>query len=241
MHGRWRRRLTLLASGVLAGAERDAVLDHVSGCAACREELRACEQVLALVSADPVRHATSPIPAAALVTRIQARLDEPPARAPWWRLLLLPGAAIAAVVVLVALVTRPPTPTPVEAQVSPEVLDRLERTEARQRAVRYLTDAQDVLVTVASAPQLCNRDRRLLGVGEEVRRSRDLLARRTLLVEAVHVTPAAPLLDDVERVLREVAALQSCAHAGELEAIQREIRERRLLMKIDLVTKELAG
>jgi hypothetical protein len=52
---------------------------------------------------------------------------------------------------------------------------------------------------------------------------------------------ARDVLDDVEEMLRAVAALDACARPQDLEAIRGEIAKRRLLMKIDLVTRELQG
>jgi hypothetical protein len=80
-------------------------------------------------------------------------------------------------------------------------------------------------------------------VGDEARRSRELLARRSLLVELdSESTPQAQdLLDDVEQVLRDVAALEACARRHDLDAIHRDVSRRRLLMKIDLMTRELQG
>jgi len=100
-----------------------------------------------------------------------------------------------------------------------------------------------VLVTMASRPQDCDKANGRVDVGAEARRSRELLARRALLVEIdrAEMAPARPVLEDVERLLREVAALESCAHSGDIEAIHRQIEERRLLMKIDLMARELAG
>ena len=81
-------------------------------------------------------------------------------------------------------------------------------------------------------------------MGAEAERSRDLLARRRLFVESGwrrRRWRARGVLDDVEEMLREVAALDPCARPQDLEAIRGEITRRRLLMKIDLVTRELRG
>jgi hypothetical protein len=124
-----------------------------------------------------------------------------------------------------------------------DALARIENTLERERAARYLSDAQDVLVTVAASPQRCARRHGAVEVGEEAERSRDLLARRRLYVESdgAATVVARDVLDDVEEMLRQVAALDACARPADLEAIRDEIARRRLLMKIDLVTRELQG
>ena len=100
-----------------------------------------------------------------------------------------------------------------------------------------------MLVTVASAPQRCARRHGAVEVGAEAERSRELLARRRLFVETdgAATVVARGVLDDVEEMLREVAALDACARPQDLEAIRGEIARRHLLMKIDLVTRELRG
>jgi hypothetical protein len=258
-HGRWRRRTAFLAVGALDAAEAEGARAHVAGCASCARDLEEMGAALALVSADPRRDAEPPVPLGALVARVQARLDEAPARAAAWRPLLA-GAGLLAVVVAAALAGRSlRTPEPVA---SPETaamsassseagpiadsaaaMHRIETTLERERAARYLSEAQDVLVTVASAPQHCVRRRNAVEVGPEAERSRELLARRRLFVEtdAPSTVVARDVLDDVEEMLREVAALDACARPQDLEAIRGEIARRRLLMKIDLVTRELQG
>ena len=251
-HGRWSRRVSLLAAGVEGESDRAATLAHLEGCAACRAELAAAGEVIALAQADPLREAVPAIPLGALVARVKARVAEEernaaPRRA--WPKAALPLAAAAVVAVLVGLWipghpphVAPPSARP-QATVSEESLRRLENSVARENAVRYLSEAQDVLVTVAAAPLRCDRKRAHVDVGDEARRSRELLARRALLVEAdrEEMAGARPVLEDVSDVLREVAALDPCSRPQDLEAIRDRMSRGRLLMKIDLMTRELQG
>ena len=255
LHGRWRRRTSLLALGALDenGAEAGRARAHLATCAACARDLEEARRALSLLSADPVHGAEPPLPLGALVTRVQARLDEAPERGRGWRPLVA-GAGLLAAAVLVAVVggrgvPPPAPPTAASAETasafadSAEAMGRIESTLERERAARYLSDAQDVLVTVASSPQRCARRRNAVEVGPEAERSRELLARRRLFVEtdAPSTVVARDVLDDVEEMLREVAALDPCARPQDLEAIRGEIARRHLLMKIDLVTRELQG
>jgi hypothetical protein len=258
LHGRWRRRTALLALGALDEAEAGRARAHVGTCAACARDLEETRSALSLVSADPIHAAEPPIPLGALVTRVQARLDEGPERGRAWRPLFAGAGLLAAAVLAAVVVGRgvpPPVPLatastpPVAAETdsasadSAEAMRRIESTLERERAARYLSDAQDVLVTVASSPQRCARRRNAVEVGPEAERSRELLARRRLFVEtdAPSTVAARDVLDDVEEMLREVAALDPCARPQDLEAIRGEIARRHLLMKIDLVTRELQG
>ncbi|MBI3932114.1 MAG: zf-HC2 domain-containing protein [Acidobacteria bacterium] len=251
-HERWRRQVSLLASGALEGPERRAAESHAASCPRCGKELEGIRALLALVASDPVRTTAPPVSLAALARRVEARLDAG-AEAALGMGLSAPRLAAAAAVVLLALLAvlrgptgRPSSEAPAVAEtdvaVPEEMLRRLETRAARNQAVRYLAEAHDVLLTVAAAPQKCHRESDRVDVAEETQRSRALLTRRALVeMDRAVVASAQPVLEDVERVLREVAALESCARRGEVQAIHREVVERRLLMKIDLMTRELQG
>ena len=134
---------------------------------------------------------------------------------------------------------------PVQAgpEIEGESLRRLERNVAREQAARYLNEAQDVIATVAASPRDCDRGQQRVDVEAESRRSRELLARRALLLD-VHegaVAGAQPVLDDVEQILREVASMDACARFRDVERLQGEIERRQLLMKVRLMQRELLG
>jgi hypothetical protein len=261
-HARWRRRVSLLALDALTGHEHEQTLRHLEGCASCRAELRAARDVLELLPADGIRSAEPPLPASVVAARVLDRLDAPrpsPRPAHGWRFAALPAAAaalLAAAVVVPSLVRElrtPAQPSPsapetasaglAGASLDAESLRRLERVLAREQAARYLGDAQALLVTVAATPPRCNREDRTLDVSEEARRSRELLQRRALLVdiEGDDVAAARPVLEDVDELLRELAGLQACSRPAEVLALQQRVGRGRLLMKMDLVAKELLG
>lgn len=245
-HRRHRQRTSLLAAGVVTGREREEALAHLDACPACRDDFAALRSTLELVALDPVRDAEPPIPVGALGARVRARLDEGPPPAAW-RWALLPAAALASAVLVTVLVPHPPfgrevPPVPAIA-VSDDTLDRLERNVAREQTARYLSEAQDVLVTVAATPADCDRTKGRVDVGQASARSRDLLARRALLLDAggAEVASARPVLDDVEQALREVASLESCVRAKDMARLRDQVERQRLLMRIRLMTRELEG
>jgi hypothetical protein len=263
LHGHSRERTALLAAGALGEEEGRRAQAHAARCPECTRALAATEETLALLADDPLRAAEPSLPLGALVARVQARLEEElaPRRRAWP--LLAAAGALAAVAVLI-LVSRgvldkardpgrgasiasassaSASAAGTASTLPAEALARLESALERERAARYLADAQDVLVTVAASPQRCARRHDAVEVSQEAQRSRDLLARRRLYVETdtASTVVARDVLDDVEEMLREVAALDPCARPQDLEAIRGEIARRRLLMKIDLVTRELQG
>ena len=256
-HRRWRERTSLLALGALAGDEASAARAHAEGCPACAADLERLRRTLELTALDPVRRAEPPLDLPSLVARVNARVDalardEAPrtprvVRAAW----LVPAGALAAGLAAF-LMTRPPSASrsaavPVTVAERPgglpdEMLGRMERSVTREQTARYLDEAQDLLLTV-SAPRPCARETRRVDVAQEAERSRELLTKRAMLVGTggEDVASVRPVLRDVEYVLREVASLPSCARERDLQAIQREVSRRNLLMKIDLMTRELKG
>jgi hypothetical protein len=256
LHGRWRRDVSLLAAGALDGAERTAAERHAASCGACAADLAALRSTLAVAAADEACAAEPPVALEWLRARVHARLDSAPAaprpriRRAAWAAGLASAVAVVAATILSRPVPPPPAPSPAIAEavaepeiaVSDEALDRMERTMARERTARYLDEAQDVLVTVSGAPRRCDRKTQHVDMGDETRRSRELLARRARLdLDRSAALTAGPVLDDVEKVLREVASLENCARRRDVEAIHRHVARERLLMKMELMTRELAG
>ena len=259
-HPRARRLVSLLASGVLDGAERARAEGHLARCVRCRAEH---DDLVALVRAmdeDPVREAVPHVPARVLAARVARAVDEAvaaPAPRRRWFLVALPAAAAVVGVSLLApavvgrlrpapAATLAPIPRPTadaaSAAATEEALARIERNLAREHAARYLADAGDVLVTVAASAADCDRAEDRLDVGEAPERSRELLEKRQL-VEAGGdaVASAQGVLDDVELALREVSALPSCVKRQDVDRLRRAVEDRQLLMRIRLMTRELEG
>jgi anti-sigma factor RsiW len=258
-HLRLRGRVGLLAAGALEGDEKAEVAAHVATCGRCRREHAALRAVVAALEADPLRNAEPALPLAALVRRVERAVEgasAPADRRRWWLVALPAAAAVLAAVAVVpplakrlgprpapTVVTLPLPSSPVSGTDSQEAMARLERNVARAHAARYLSEARDVLVSVAATDLDCTHGANQVDVGEAPDRSRDLLARGTLLVQddAEAVASARAVLDDVELTLEEVAELPSCAHRQDLERLRRQVEERRLLMRIRLLTRELEG
>ena len=257
-HFRLRRRVALLAAGALTGGDLSRVLAHLTTCSRCRAEHDEAKALLDFLGADPlraeVRRADLPVSLPVLLARVEEGIDRALAAAPpasarprgigRWAAL---AAALALALGLPALLERTQAPGPERAGATPEVsaaaLNRLERNVAREQTARYLNEAQDVLATVASSPRDCDEAERRVDVEAESRRSRELLARRALLldVDAAAVASAQPVLDDVEQILREVASMEACVRYRDVERLQGEIERRQLLMKVRLMQRELLG
>jgi hypothetical protein len=264
-HLRLRRLVPLLAADALTGKERVRVLAHATACGRCRAEYEETTALLRRLGEDSlraeVRRAESPVPLPVLLARVEAGIDRalahPPPRAVghggvgrWSMLAAALVLAVAGPAAVRRMKSREPEralPAPEVAELAPEVsaeaLTRLERNVAREQTARYLNEAQDVLATVASAPRDCLKSERRVDVEAESRRSRELLARRALLLDANEgaVAGAQPVLDDVEQILREVASMDACARFHDVERLRGEIERRQLLMKVRLMQRELLG
>jgi hypothetical protein len=242
-HRAWRRDLVDDALGLLAPDREAALRCHVDGCPRCRDERDRLERTLAVAAVDPAGEVEPPLPLAALVARVEGEIQRRQAdamRGPgwwWW-----PRALAAAAVLWVAVVARRPAPLP-EVHVSAETLRRMERIVDREQTARYLQEAQGVLLSVTAALPHCDRAGGRRVVAAEAEKSRQLLVRRRLLVdaEAEHLAAARPVLDDVENALAAVAALDACAAPAELQSIARRLSEQHLVMKMDLMARELQG
>ncbi|HSD67536.1 MAG TPA: hypothetical protein VLF95_12580, partial [Vicinamibacteria bacterium] len=253
-HRGLRRRVSLLAAGVLEGREREEALAHTAACAPCRAEHDALRAVVAAIEADPLREAEPEVPLDVLVARVEREVGRtlvPEGRPRLWLVALPAAAAVLAAAVLVpVLVARlRPSPEAARAEIPPaeaspllteDALARIERNLAREHAVHYLSEAGEVLVSVAATGVDCDRADERLDVGQAPERSRELLGRRTLVVRGggEAVASARGVLDDVELALREVANLPSCVRRADVERVRREVEERQLLMRIRLMTRE---
>lgn len=259
-HRRLRRSVSLLAAGVETGArEREAALAHLSTCGRCRAEAEELRAVVASLAADPLRAAEPGVAASVIAARAVAAAEAahaPAARPRLWLAALPAAAALGALAFLLpALVERArPRPQPVAARatippaeasalLSEDALARIERNLAREQAARYLSEAGEVLVSVAARGVDCDRADETLDVGAAPERSRELLGKRALVVDAggEAVASARGVLDDVELALRQVADLPSCVKRRDVELLQKDVEERQLLMRIRLMTRELEG
>jgi len=121
---------------------------------------------------------------------------------------------------------------------SGEFLDRAELEMARRNALDYLEKSQYVLLDVFDAS----------GQGTSVpaavrsERARDLLQKKKYLnaqLERVQMAKAKAICDQIELLFRELAQIDEELPAAEMGRLRDYVEERQLLLKINLVKKEL--
>ena len=228
-------------------AERDTAAAHINSCAECQAELNRLAEMLAAYQALPV-----PDPGEDYGRRvwqqIAPRLQEKRSR--WWQVFLEPrrltAAGLAAAFLLVAfLVGR------VSKRVTPaggEVTTTAIANEARVRervlllAVgEHLGRSEMVLMEIANAePQ--GASVKQVNLSSQRRRAEELLDenrlyRQTALQEGD--MGIANVLDELERVLLDVAHSPGKVTPAQFKSIRQRIDDDGLLFKVRVLTKEI--
>jgi|CXWL01.1.fsa_nt_gi hypothetical protein len=264
LHFRFKNRLGLLAADALASAEAASVRAHLAACPSCQTDFEGLTRTTDALSADGALDRPLPISSEALRTRVLARIHaeaRPALAAPGWG--FASGLAAAGLVGLgvltgVFVARNVGTHAPVVvADVAPQedrgdiavnannaaFYERLEKTQLRADAVRYLAEAQDILVTMRAAADCPDSPQDSVDVAHESKNSRTLLRRRAALVSGSGETLVAArgVMEEVEGLLQQVAELPRCTRRAEVAAIARNVEQRNLLMKIDMVAQELAA
>ena len=222
-------------------AERAVILEHLAACEECRAELERIEAVLAALDALPV-----PDPGGDYGRRvwqqIAPRLPEKPAH--WWQSWFEPKrlvamGAVAALVVAAFLIGRS-----TRTGGAPELAATKEQVRERVLVVavgEHLGRSEMMLVELSNA-EPNNPAQKKVNIASEQRRAEDLLDenrlyRQTALEEGD--TALASVLDDLERVLLDVAHSPDQVTPAQLEKIRQKIEARGILFKVRVVSKEL--
>jgi hypothetical protein len=221
--------------------DRQDIVAHLKECGACRTELERIEAVLLALADFPV-----PDPGEGFERRLWQKLAPqlPEKHAHWWQMWLEPRSLVTAgalaTVVLGAFVlgrltrhTEPPAPMANAEQVRERILvvavgDHLGKSEM-------------MLVELANAePQ--GGKKKLVDISAEQRRAGDLLEENRLYRQtALQQGDAglASVLDELERLLADVAHSPGEITNAQLESIQKRIEARGLLFKVRVVGREL--
>jgi hypothetical protein len=229
---------------------RDIIADHVTDCPECRAELERIDAVLAALSTMPV-----PEPGDDYGQRVWQQIGPRLAerRARWLNFGVGGGfaagwleprrwaavGAIAAVVLLAFLAGR------VTKRVTPEA-GMADASNVRERVLimavgEHLGRSEMVLVELGNA-EPANAKQKEVNISSERRRAEDLLEenrlyRRTALEQGD--TGLANVLDELERVLLDVAHSPQEVTPAQLDNIRQRIESRGILFKVRVVGEEL--
>ncbi len=208
-------------------AEREEITVHLAGCEICSKELERIEAVLAALDALPVEDP-----------------GEDYGRRVWQQIAPRRWAAIGAVAVLVmaAFLAGRLTKHPATGTDAPDA------ARVRERVLvvavgEHLGRSEMVLVELSNAEPK-DAKQRVVNIGAEQRRAEDLLEENRLYRQtAVQEGDAAlaSTLDELERVLLDVANSPEEVSTAQLETIQKRIEAHGILFKVRVVGKELRG
>jgi hypothetical protein len=220
--------------------ERVAIAAHLKECAECREELARIEAVFGALDAMPI-----PDPGEdygeRVWQRIAPRLAEKKSR--WWESLFVPQrlvalGGVAALVILAFLAgrfTRRPVPPG----------DQADAAKVRERVLvvavgEHLGHTEMVLMELENAP--AQKGQKAINISDTQRRAGDLveenrLYRQTALKEGDQAM--AGMLDELERVLLDIANSPEELTPAAFETIRKRIEAQGLLFKVRIVKQGL--
>jgi len=229
----------LIAYRESMSAQPAGVAEHLAECGECRGELQRIEAVLAALDALPI-----PDPGEDYGRRvwqkIAPRLTEKPAR--WWQAWLEPRWLLAATLIVAAFVAG--RLTMIDRHRPPDVIANKEQIRERVLVVavgEHLGRSEMMLVELSNVAPL-DPAQKQVNIAAEQRRAEDLLEenrlyRQTALQEGD--AGLASVLDELERVLLDVAHSPDQVTPAQLEKIRQKIEERGILFKVRVVGREL--
>jgi len=228
--------------------------EHNDKCPDCRAEADAYERLVRETEAvkAEIRRAAATVDwdalPALIADRAAAELPKPAARprawlAPFRMTPVLAGAAAGLVVGAVAMyfALRAPGPRPdpgVGYFASGEFLDRAELEQARRNTVDYLEKSQYMLLEMLDSSE----QGPVVPPAIRAERARDLVQKKRYLnaqLERYQMAKAKAICDQIELLFRELAQVSDELPAAELGRLRGFVEERQLLLKINLVKKEL--
>jgi hypothetical protein len=227
--------LVLHYYGEMTDAAEGRACAHLDECIECRENLQRLQRVMAALDSVPV-----PEPDAFFEQRTWARLEPSMTASPRVRTWALPWRAVAwgaaaALVVIAAFVagqftSQPAGPIQTTATADPvgdrvllvDLSDHLDRTETALVEFVSGTDGRDIAAGRARVQDLVAANR---------------LYRRTAVISGDQAV--ADVLDELERVLIEIAGAAPEASTDDLDIMRRRIDTRGLLFKVRVMREQL--
>jgi hypothetical protein len=230
---------------------RAMITSHLADCAECQAELARIDALLAAINSIPV-----PEPAGDYGQRVWQQISPrlPEKRAHWWDFLFsqprtigwlaprrwVAAGAVAALVLAAFIAGRLSKP------IVPGTPVAVDQSKVRERILvlavgEHLGRSEMVLVELAnSSPQSAGQ--KDVNISQEQRRAEDLLEenrlyRQTALEQGD--SALAGVLDELERVLLDVAHSPQQLSPAQLQGLRQRIETRNILFKVRVVGREL--
>jgi hypothetical protein len=236
--------LVLHYYGELSASEERSAAAHLASCAACRGELTRLQRVLGAIDEHALAPADLPDGFERTVwARLEPNLQRD--RRGWWAWLVLspaPMALAAAVIVLVGAAffagrMFPPASTPGDVATASRTPEQVRERILLIDLGEHLDRSQMVLVELVSAEGEGDVD-----ISGERARAEELVAANRLYRQTAMETgdtAVREFLDELERVLVDVAASPEHVSSKDLDEVQRRIESRNLLFKVRVVSSEV--
>ncbi len=220
-------------------AERRAVAEHLAACNDCRVSYESLRRVLTAVETLPVPDRAESY-GSEVWARLRPRLHTAPSLSAqrgwsWWfapQRWALAGAMAALLIAafLVGRVTREEAPT---AAISPQVRERILLVAVGE----HLERSQLVLVELSNAPSNGKVD-----ISSEQRMASELVGENRLYRQTAlnaGEVGVASVLDQLERVLVEVANSPSEVSSKEMETLRKRIESQGILFKVRVIGSDV--
>jgi hypothetical protein len=227
--------------GETAPAQKQRAAAHLEACGPCRGEYVRLQQVLEVIDESAVAVEPPPSFERTVWARLEPNLR--PARRGWMSWLMSPaplGLAAAVVVLVVGAFfagrALSPAPSPTDAAAAAAVEQFRERILLSDLG-EHLDRSQMALVELVSVDEDATRD-----ISGERSRAEQLVADSRLYRQTAESTgdvALSELLDEIERVLTEVAASPQSGSSRDLADVRRRIESRDLLFKVRIVSSEI--
>ncbi len=250
--GKIKELLVLHSEDALDAPQSAEVREHLESCPNCKREAGEINQIRAWLADPEIFSPNQDLSWQILPRTLAARAKSLPTVKRWlpanfgslgWTL------SMAATIVLafgsVWLVNRPrPEPEVASMATAPgnaAFLGRMQNAYAREATALYLSECQDLLLSLMRAGKNCpgqNYD-----VSLEVERAQRLLQRKQLLeaeLKSPDVERAKPLCDELENFLVNLSTSDRCETLDKMRRMESFIQREQLLLRISLLQSELS-
>jgi hypothetical protein len=233
--------LALHYYGEMPAAEEAAAAAHLASCGACRGEYTRLQRVLGIVDETAIAPELPPSFERTLWAQLEPNLRrDRKTWTPWLLLSPAPLALAAAVVVLVFgafFAGRAVAPSRGTSPAASASAEQIREGILLSDLGEHLDRSQMALVELVSRDE---QDR--VDMSGERARAEQLVADSRLYRQTAEETgdvALSELLDEIERVLTEVAATAETASSRDLADVRRRIESRDLLFKVRVVSSEI--
>jgi hypothetical protein len=220
--------------------EREAIDAHLQECGECRAELARMEEVFQTLNAMPV-----PDPGEDYGTKVWRQIADrlPEKRVSWWsgffvprRLMALGAAATLLALAFYAGRVSKPKPGPEEITDAGKVRERVLVVAVGE----HLGKSEMILMELSNTQP--ENGKKLINISGEQKRAEDLVAENRLYRQTAMSNGdngMVSTLDELERVLLDVANSPDEVTPAQFESIQRRIAAQGILLKVRVVRQEL--